>query len=49
MGKSYFSMPRPAAVVEHTEFVIIGEALIGHSSLTSGRINAYDNSILNTD
>jgi len=41
MGKAYFSMPRPAAVFEHAEFVIIGETLAGHSSLPSGHSITY--------
>ena len=41
MGKAYFSMPRPAAVLDQTEFVIIGETLAGHSSLPSGHSITY--------
>jgi len=36
LGKSFFSMPRPAVVLDHQSFNIIGETLIGYSSLPSG-------------
>jgi hypothetical protein len=34
--KNYFSVPRPAAVFDHHQFVIIGKALSGSTSLPSG-------------
>jgi len=34
--KAYFSMPRPAAVIDTDKINIIGETLRGHSSLPSG-------------
>jgi membrane-associated phospholipid phosphatase len=34
--KNYFAVPRPAAVFDHSSFVIIGKVLPGHSSLPSG-------------
>tara|TARA_R110001592_G_scaffold123666_2_gene331855 strand:+ start:6439 stop:7287 length:849 start_codon:yes stop_codon:yes gene_type:complete len=36
LGKWYFSIPRPAAIIEHDKFTIIGKALTGHTSLPSG-------------
>jgi membrane-associated phospholipid phosphatase len=36
LGKWYFSIPRPAAVIEHDQFIIIGKALTGYTSLPSG-------------
>ena len=35
-GKDYFSIPRPAAVIDTDQFTIIGNALKGDSSLPSG-------------
>ncbi|UIR54790.1 phosphatase PAP2 family protein [Sphingobacterium sp. SRCM116780] len=34
--KKTFAVPRPAAVFDHTSFVIIGKTLTGHNSLPSG-------------
>lgn len=34
--KNLFSIPRPAAVLNHNNFVIIGKTLNGHNSLPSG-------------
>lgn len=34
--KAVFSVPRPAAMYDNNEFVIIGESLVGHNSLPSG-------------
>ncbi|OYU85694.1 MAG: phosphoesterase [Flavobacterium sp. BFFFF2] len=34
--KNIFSVPRPAAVFDQTQFVIIGKTLTGHNSLPSG-------------
>lgn len=34
--KNYFSVPRPAAVFDHDQFVIIGKELSGSTSLPSG-------------
>lgn len=36
VGKDFFAMPRPAAVLEHDQFHIIAETLTGHSSFPSG-------------
>jgi len=35
-GKTYFAMPRPAAVLGHDRFTIVGEVLTGSNSLPSG-------------
>lgn len=35
-GKHWFSVPRPAAVLPHEQFHIIGETLMAHNSLPSG-------------
>jgi len=34
--KSIFSVPRPAAVFDHNDFIIVGKVLSGHNSLPSG-------------
>ncbi|PID68351.1 MAG: phosphoesterase [Flavobacteriales bacterium] len=34
--KKVFAVPRPAAVFNHDDFIIIGKALTGHTSLPSG-------------
>ncbi len=34
--KSFFAIPRPAAIFDHSSFVIIGKVLAGHNSLPSG-------------
>lgn len=34
--KNFFAIPRPAAVLDHNSFVIIGRTLVGHNSLPSG-------------
>ncbi len=34
--KNFFAIPRPAAVLDHHSFVIIGRTLSGHNSLPSG-------------
>lgn len=34
--KKIFAVPRPAAVFDHSSFVIVGKALSGHTSLPSG-------------
>jgi len=36
VGKSMTAVPRPAAVLEHDQFNIVGSALTGHTSLPSG-------------
>jgi membrane-associated phospholipid phosphatase len=36
VGKSVFSIPRPAAVIDHNQFTIIGNALTSNTSLPSG-------------
>ena len=36
LGKAYFSLPRPATVLDDSAFNIIGETLIGYSSFPSG-------------
>jgi len=36
LGKDWFSVPRPAAVLANDQFSIIGKALLGHNSLPSG-------------
>jgi len=35
-GKNYFAIPRPAAVLDHQQFTIIGDALTAHTSFPSG-------------
>ncbi len=35
-GKAYFAIPRPAAVLDHDRFTLIGEVLTGSTSLPSG-------------
>ena len=34
--KNFFAIPRPAAILDHHQFVIIGRTLSGHNSLPSG-------------
>lgn len=34
--KSFFAMPRPAAIFDHDTFTIMGRTLMGHNSLPSG-------------
>jgi len=36
VGKSLVAMPRPAAVLDHDNFIIIDKVLMGHTSLPSG-------------
>ncbi|MCF2949570.1 phosphatase PAP2 family protein [Paraglaciecola aquimarina] len=35
-GKAFFAIPRPAAILEHDQFTIIGRTLAAHSSFPSG-------------
>lgn len=35
-GKAFFAIPRPAAVLEHDQFTIIGRTLAAHTSFPSG-------------
>ena len=34
--KNFFAVPRPAAVFDHSSFIIVGKTLSGHNSLPSG-------------
>ncbi len=34
--KNFFAVPRPAAVFDHSSFIILGKTLTGHNSLPSG-------------
>ena len=34
--KKLFSVPRPAVILDHNSFVIVGKTLLGHNSLPSG-------------
>lgn len=36
LGKNIFTMPRPASILEHDSFTIIGNAITAHTSLPSG-------------
>ncbi|MGE6448500.1 phosphatase PAP2 family protein [Pseudoalteromonas sp. SD03] len=36
LGKNFFAIPRPAAVLEHQQFTIIGETLTAYTSFPSG-------------
>jgi len=36
VGKAFFLMPRPAVVLDHDSFHIVGDVLIGYSSFPSG-------------
>ncbi|MEC5395085.1 phosphatase PAP2 family protein [Bergeyella sp. RCAD1439] len=36
LPKTFFAVPRPAAVLDHDAFVIVGKVLAGHNSLPSG-------------
>lgn len=36
LGKKFFSMPRPAAIIDNNQFAIIGQTLGGNNSLPSG-------------
>ena len=36
LGKSFFAIPRPAAVLEHQQFTIIGDTLTAYTSFPSG-------------
>lgn len=36
LGKSFFAIPRPAAVLEHHQFTIIGDTLTAYTSFPSG-------------
>jgi len=36
VGKDFFGMPRPAAVLPHDQFNIVGKTLMGYNSLPSG-------------
>ena len=35
-GKAFFAIPRPAAILEHDQFTIIGRTLAAHTSFPSG-------------
>jgi membrane-associated phospholipid phosphatase len=36
VGKAFFSIPRPAAIIDNDKFTVVGEALRGATSLPSG-------------
>ncbi len=36
VGKAFFAIPRPAAILDHDQFTIIGHSLTAHTSFPSG-------------